>query len=93
MLELARSTRVDEIPVANRRQAYHMNLGRALAHGGRSDKLALVELAKAERAAPAPFRLNPLTRDIVSAMITRAKRKAVAEELAGMARRLGISPV
>jgi hypothetical protein len=90
--ELAKGLRVDDIPVANRRQSYHLILGRALAHNGKADKLALVELALAERAAPASFRLNPLTRDIVSAMINRAKRKAVAEDLAAMAHRLGISP-
>jgi transcriptional regulator with XRE-family HTH domain len=91
-MELAKGLRVDDIPVANRRQSYHMTLGRALAHGGKTDKLALVELALAERAAPAAFRLNALTRDIVSTMINRAKRRAVAEELAAMAHRLGISP-
>jgi hypothetical protein len=84
-MELAKGLRVDDIPVANRRQSYHMTLGRALAHGAKTDKLALVELALAERAAPAAFRLNPLARDIVSAMINRAKRRAVAEELAAMA--------
>jgi transcriptional regulator with XRE-family HTH domain len=92
-LEIAHTLHVGDIPVANRRQSYHMTLGRALAHTGRDDKLALVELANAERAAPASFRLNPLTRDIVSTMITRARRKAVAEDLAAMAARLGISPV
>lgn len=92
-LEIAQQLRVDGIPVANRQQSYHMTLGRALAHSGKADKVALVSLAHAERAAPASFRLNPLTRDIVSAMIIRAKRKAVAEELAAMATRLGISPV
>jgi len=91
-MEIARGLRVDDIPVANRRQSYHMTLGRALAHNGKADKLALVELALAERAAPASFRLNPLTRDIVAAMINRAKRKAVAEDLVAMAHRLGISP-
>ena len=92
VVELAKGVQVADIPVANRRQSYHMSLGRALAHGGKTDKLALVELALAERAAPAAFRLNPLTRDVVSAMINRAKRRAVAEELAAMALRLGISP-
>jgi hypothetical protein len=92
VLELARDLPVDGIPVANRRQSYHMTLGRALAHNGKADKLALIELAKAERAAPAPFRLNPVIRDVVSTMITRAKRKAVAEELTAMATRLGVIP-
>ena len=92
VLELSRQVSVAGIPVANRRQSYHMCLGRALAHSGTRDKEALVELAKAERAAPAPFRLNGITRDVVSTMITRANRRAVAEDLASMAQRLGISP-
>jgi transcriptional regulator with XRE-family HTH domain len=93
VLELAEGVPVDSIPIANRRQSYHMDRGRALAHSGKQDKEALIALAQAERAAPAPFRLNPMTRDVVSTMITRAKRKAVAEDLAAMATRLGISPV
>lgn len=92
VLELADGVPVDGIPVANRRQSYHLDRGRALAHSGKRDKEALIALAQAERAAPAPFRLNPVIRDVVSTMITRAKRKAVAEDLAAMAHRLGISP-
>jgi transcriptional regulator with XRE-family HTH domain len=91
-IELADGMRVDSLPVANRRQSYYVSLGRALAHSGRRDKEALIALARAERAAPAPFRLNPITRDVVSTMITRAQRKAVAEDLVAMARRLGINP-
>lgn len=92
VLELAEGVPVDGIPIANRRQSYHLDRGRALAQSGKRDKEALIALAQAERAAPAPFRLNPVTRDIVSTMITRAKRKAVAEDLSAMALRLGISP-
>ncbi|MBO3741936.1 helix-turn-helix domain-containing protein [Actinoplanes flavus] len=92
-LELAENLHVEDVPVANRRQSYHLTRGRALAHDGRADKLALISLAQAERAAPASFRLNPLTRDIVATMITRAKRRAVAEDLVAMAERLGIAPV
>ncbi|MEU8821787.1 helix-turn-helix transcriptional regulator [Actinoplanes sp. NPDC048796] len=93
VLEMSRQVSVAGIPVANRRQSFHMSVGRSLAHSGTRDKEALVELAKAERAAPAPFRLNPITRDVVSTMITRAQQRAVAEDLAAMANRLGISPV
>lgn len=92
VLELADGIPVDDLPVANRRQSYYMSLGRSLAQSGRRDKEALVALARAERAAPAPFRLNPITRDAVSTMVHRARRKAVAEDLLAMARRLGISP-
>jgi len=92
VLEMAEGVPVDSIPVANRRQSYHLDRGRALAHSGKRDKEALIALAQAERAAPAPFRLNPVIRDVVSTMITRAKRRAVAEDLTAMAHRLGISP-
>ncbi|MFI7547194.1 helix-turn-helix domain-containing protein [Actinoplanes sp. NPDC049599] len=92
VLELAEGVPVQSIPIANRRQSYYLDRGRALAHGGKRDKEALIALSQAERAAPAPFRLSPITRDTVSTMITRAKRRAVAEDLAAMAHRLGISP-
>lgn len=92
VIKMAEGMKVDGIPVANRRQSYFLDLGRSLAHSGKRDKEALVALARAERAAPAPFRLNPITRDVVSTMITRAQRRAVAEDLASMASRLGIGP-
>lgn len=93
VLELGAGVPVDTIPIANRRQSFYLDRGRALAHGGKRDKEALIALAQAERAAPAPFRLNPVIRDVVSSMITRAHRRAVGEDLAAMAGRLGISPV
>jgi transcriptional regulator with XRE-family HTH domain len=93
VLELAEGVPVEGIPIANRRQSYHLDRGRALAHTGKRDKEALIALAQAERAAPAPFRLNPMIRDVVSTMITRAHRRAVGEDLVAMAVRLGISPV
>jgi transcriptional regulator with XRE-family HTH domain len=92
VLELAEGVPVESIPIANRKQSYYLDRGRALAHSGKRDKEALISLALAERAAPAPFRLNPVLRDVVSTMITRAKRRAVAEDLSAMAHRLGISP-
>jgi transcriptional regulator with XRE-family HTH domain len=92
VLELAEGVPVESIPIANRRQSYFLDRGRALAHTGKRDKEALIALAQAERSAPAPFRLNPMIRDIVSTMITRARRKAVAEGLMAMAHRLGIHP-
>jgi transcriptional regulator with XRE-family HTH domain len=91
-IELADGIPVESLSVANRRQSYYVSLGRSLAYSGRRDKEALIALARAERAAPASFRLNPITRDVVSTMVTRARRKAVAEDLLAMARRLGIGP-
>lgn len=93
VLELADGVPVDDIPIANRRQSYHLDRGRALAKSGTRDREALIALAQAERSAPTPFRLNPVVRDTVSAMITRARRRAVGEDLSAMASRLGVSPV
>lgn len=93
VLEMADKVPVDDIPVANRRQSHYLDVGRALAHSGKRDREALVALAKAERSAPAPFRLNPVVRDTVSTMITRARLRSVGEDLSAMAQRLGVSPV
>jgi len=89
-VELARTIRPDHLRVANRHQAYWMNLGRALAHDGRHDKEALAAFMRAERAAPAPFALNPLAHDTVVSMVNRARRRSVSEDLRILARRIGI---
>jgi hypothetical protein len=67
-----------------------MHLGRALAHSGKTDREALVALINAERAAPVPFSVNPLVRDSLNAMMHRARRRAVPDELRVLARRVGI---
>lgn len=91
VIELARRVRPDVLPVANRHQSYWMDLGRALAHSGRTDREALVAFTRAERAAPTPFALNPLARDAVATMVRRARRRSVSEDLRILARRLSIT--
>jgi transcriptional regulator with XRE-family HTH domain len=90
VIELARSVEPRRVKVANRRQAYWMHLGRALAHSGKTDREALVAFVNAERAAPVPFSVNPMTRDSVVAMVHRAPRRSVSDDLRMLARRLGV---
>jgi transcriptional regulator with XRE-family HTH domain len=91
VVELARMVTVDALPIANRRQAYWMDLGRALAQSGRRDREAEVAFVRAERIAPSLFVLNPLARDAVSAMVRRARRRALSKELRALARRLDVA--
>ena len=90
VLELARTVRPDPLRMANRHQAYWMTLGSALANSGRHDAEALVAFIRAERAAPTTFAMNPLGRDAVVAMVRRARRRSVSEDLRVLARRIGI---
>jgi hypothetical protein len=90
VVELARSVEPRQLSVANRRQAYWMNLGRALAHSGKTDRDALVAFVNAERAAPLAFSLNPLARDALAAMVYRARRRSISDELRTLARRVGV---
>lgn len=91
VIELSRTVSVDVLPIANRRQAYWMDLGRALAHSGRTDTQALAAFSRADQIAPSLFVLNPLAREAVAAMVRRARRRAVSKELRILARRLSIS--
>jgi transcriptional regulator with XRE-family HTH domain len=90
VVELARSVEPRQLSVANRRQAYWMNLGRALAHSGKTDRDALVAFVNAERAAPLAFSLNPLARDALAAMVYRARRRSISDGLRTLARRVGV---
>jgi hypothetical protein len=91
VLELARTTTPDPLRVANRHQAYWMAYGRALAHSGKTDREALLAFIRAERAAPLAFSLNPMARDAIVAMVHRARRRSVSDDLRTLARRFGIS--
>lgn len=90
VIERARTFAPDPLKAANRHQSYWMSYGRALAHSGRTDREALIALMRAERAAPGPFALNPMMRDSVVAMVYRAHRRSVSQDLRVMARRLRV---
>lgn len=89
VIELGRTVRPDALRHVNRHQAYWLALGRALAHSGR-DREAMAAYVRAERAAPVVFALNPQVRETVVAMVNRARRRSVSDDLRILARRLGI---
>jgi len=76
--------------IVDRHQSYWIDLGRAYAHSGKTDREALTAFVRAERIAPVPFSANPLARDAVVAMVHRARRRAVPDQLRILARRLGV---
>jgi transcriptional regulator with XRE-family HTH domain len=90
-VELAHTVDADALPIVSRRHAYWLDLGRALAHSGRSDVEALAALTRAEQVAPSLFALNPLARDAVSTMVRRARHRAAPKGLRVLARRLDIT--
>ncbi|MBQ1037561.1 helix-turn-helix domain-containing protein [Micromonospora sp. C81] len=91
VIELSRAVRPQVLAASIRQQSYWLDLGRALADGGRRDVEALAAFVQAERAAPIPFAINPLARDAVVTLAHRAQRRAIPDELRLIAGRIGIS--
>ncbi|KXK59307.1 XRE family transcriptional regulator [Micromonospora rosaria] len=91
VIELSRTVQPQVLIASNRRQAYWLELGRALAGSGRRDGEALAAFVRAERAAPVPFALNPLARDAVVAMVRRAQRRGVPDDLRVLAARVNLT--
>ncbi len=90
VIDLSRHTNPGPLRVVDRHQAYWLDLGRAYAHSGKNDAQALAAFMHAERIAPVPFSVNPLARDALVAMVNRAQRRAVPDNLRTLARRVGI---
>jgi hypothetical protein len=76
----------------NRVVYYWTDYGRALESAGKDDE-AVRAFSEAEMVDPQRFRLDPMVKDSVSALIHRAKRRAVAGPLLTMAQRLGLEDV
>jgi transcriptional regulator with XRE-family HTH domain len=76
--------------ISIRHQSYWLDYGRALAASGRADAQARAAFMRAEAAAPIPFSINPMARDIVRAMVNRARHDAVPPDLRALATRLGV---
>ncbi|MFC4105835.1 helix-turn-helix domain-containing protein [Micromonospora zhanjiangensis] len=91
VIELSRTVRPQVLAASIRQQSYWLDLGRALAESGRRDTEAVAAFVRAEQAAPAPFMLNPLAQDAVVAMVSRAKRRAIPDDLRLLAGRMGVS--
>jgi transcriptional regulator with XRE-family HTH domain len=88
-VELAKRVDPGPLQIVGRHQSYWLDLGRALAHSGRTDREALIAFTRAERIAPVLFAVNPLVRDSIVAMVHRARRRAVPDDLRVLARRVG----
>jgi transcriptional regulator with XRE-family HTH domain len=89
-VELSKQVDPGPLRVVDRHQSYWLDLGRALAHSGKTDREALVAFTRAERIAPVPFSVNPLVMDSIVTMVHRARRRAVPADLRILARRVGI---
>jgi len=90
VVELSHQVNPAPLQVVDRHQSYWLDLGRALAHSGKTDREALVAFVRAERIAPVPFSVNPMARDAIVAMVHRARRRAVSDELRILARRVSV---
>ncbi|MGC4880207.1 helix-turn-helix domain-containing protein [Micromonospora sp. DT43] len=91
VIELSRTVRPQVLAASIRQQSYWLDLGRALADGGRRDAEALGAFVQAEQSAPIPFAINPLARDAVVTLAQRAQRRAIPDELRLLASRIGIN--
>lgn len=91
VIELSRTVRPQVLMASIRQQSYWLDLGRALADGGRRDVGALAAFVQAEQAAPIPFAINPLARDAVVTLAQRAQRRAIPDDLRLLAGRIGIN--
>ncbi|MEU8217717.1 helix-turn-helix transcriptional regulator [Micromonospora taraxaci] len=91
VIELSKTIQPQVLAASIRQQSYWLDLGRALADGGRRDVEALAAFVQAERAAPVPFAINPLARDAVVTLAQRAQRRAIPDDLRLLAGRIGIN--
>jgi transcriptional regulator with XRE-family HTH domain len=73
----------------NRRAALRLEKARAYAMLGK-DSDAVREMRQAERISPAQTRNNPLIRELVRDMLSRARREAGGRDLRGMAWRMNL---
>lgn len=91
VVDVARTLHPQNLPHANRQSSFWLDLGRAQSHIPGQDRQAIMSLARAERLAPQYMRALPAARNAVSALIGRAKQRAVANDLRQLADRLGLS--
>jgi transcriptional regulator with XRE-family HTH domain len=78
-----------QLASSNRQAALHLEKARACAMLA-NDAGAVRELRSAERLSPAQARNNPLIRDLVATMLTRARREAGGRDLRGIAWRMNL---
>jgi len=89
-VHLARSMQPEAHPFPASEAFYWTETGRALARvRGRVDD-AVIAYRKAEDLSPVQLYRDPVAREVISGLLTRARRNAMGEELQGLAGRLGI---
>lgn len=88
--EIARGVRPELIPSRARRSMYWRHLGLALAQERGKEQVSTKALLRAERSAPGKLRLDPLAREAVGHMLTRARAAAGGSELITLARHVGV---
>lgn len=93
VVDIAKGIRPQALPHANRQSSYFLDLGRALSHIRGQDRQAIISLARAEAAAPQYVRGLPAARNVVNALIARAQKRAIADDLRRLATKLGLQPV
>jgi hypothetical protein len=79
-----------QLVIQSRRTTYLIEYARALHGLRRPDEDVIALLVQAEKFGAIRTRTNPFARDIVSTMLARARREAVAREARGLASRMGL---
>ncbi|MGH4026605.1 MAG: helix-turn-helix domain-containing protein [Pseudonocardiaceae bacterium] len=77
-------------PSRERRAAYWINYGRAVARLRNRHDDAVMAFRRAETISPLHMRRNPFARDVLAEMLATVRRDAVGRELRGMAYRTGL---
>jgi transcriptional regulator with XRE-family HTH domain len=79
-----------QLTIDSRRTTYLIEYARALFGLRRPDEQVVALLVQAEKLGAIRTRSNPFVREIVSTMLARARREAVAREARGLADRMGL---
>jgi transcriptional regulator with XRE-family HTH domain len=88
-LTYAEQVRPEDLSSHNRRAGLRLEMARAHAMLGH-DAAAVRELRQAERLSPAQTQNNPLIRELVRDMLSRARREAGGRDLRGLAWRMNL---
>jgi transcriptional regulator with XRE-family HTH domain len=90
VVDIAQSVQPEVLRDANRVSTYWLDYGRALAAIGGREHESIGMLARAESVAPQYIRALPAARNAVTVMISRARKRALADDLRRLADRMGL---
>ncbi|MGH3648579.1 MAG: helix-turn-helix domain-containing protein [Micromonosporaceae bacterium] len=88
--EIARGVNLDALPATARRVMFYRDLGIGLGQQRGRETDAVRALMTAERLVPGKLRLDPLVRDTVGHMLSRARASAGGPEMTRLARHVGV---